>query len=196
MNDASVILASASARRLELLAQIGVSCRVVPADIDESRRQGEAPEDYVRRLAIAKAQAVRDSHAEIGLPVLGADTTVVVDNDIFGKPSSETAAVAMLQRLSGATHRVLSAVAMVGTKGVHHRLSETQVRFRPLTAQECRRYWATAEPLGKAGGYAIQGRGAVFVEAIAGSYSGVVGLPLTETYELLQLFEISCWMGE
>lgn len=195
MTDAALILASASPRRRELLAQIGVTFRVVSADLDESRRGQETAEDYTLRLATAKAQAVWLGQTGTRLPVLGADTAVVLGDDIFGKPISEADAVAMLMRLSGTRHRVLSAVALVGERGCHRRLSETLVDFRPLSVAECRRYWATGEPLDKAGGYAIQGLGAVFVSAIAGSYSGVVGLPLAETNSLLQLFEISCWMG-
>ncbi|MGK2915742.1 MAG: Maf family protein [Porticoccaceae bacterium] len=195
MTKAALILASASPRRWELLAQIGVTYRVVAADIDESRGCGEAAEDYVVRLATTKAQTVWERQTDAHLPVLGADTAVVLGDTIFGKPASETAAAAMLSRLAGTRHRVLSAVAMVGVQGCHHRLSETLVDFRPISPAECRRYWATGEPLDKAGGYGIQGFGAVFVESISGSYSGVVGLPLTETYSLLQLYEISCWMG-
>lgn len=190
-DSAHFILASASPRRRDLLAQIGARFRVAAVDLDETPLPGEAPEDYVGRLARAKAAA--GSALFPGLPVLAADTTVTVDGRPMGKPADEEEAVAMLMALSGRAHSVHTAVAMVQGERGALRHSHTRVRFRPLDPRECRAYWRTGEPADKAGGYAIQGLGAVFVEAIEGSYSGVVGLPLAETWELLQLFAIPCW---
>jgi septum formation protein len=176
-------LASASPRRRELLAQIGVSHVVRPAHIDETWRDGESPRVHVARLARDKALAVYAQDAT--LPVLGADTTVTLDGEIFGKPGSREEGVAMLMRLSGRTHEVLTAVALVMRGEVRERLSESRVTFRRLENAECEAYWNSGEPHDKAGGYAIQGRGAIFVSALSGSYSGVMGLPLFETAELL-----------
>lgn len=208
------ILASASPRRCELLQQIGCQFQVSPADIDETVLAGESPVDYVERMALQKAQAGWEANQIKGLPVLGADTAVVLVSkgqdsknldskrlggegvsEIFGKPLDQAHAISMLMRLSGATHRVLSSVAMV--KGCEQRtvLSESLVTFRRLTGDECERYWLTGEPCDKAGAYAIQGFGAVFVERLSGSYSGVVGLPLIETCTLLDEFEVPWWAG-
>lgn len=194
MTPIDVVLASASPRRRDLLRQIGVRFVVVPAHIDETRRAGEPATDYVRRMALDKAEKVWRESPPNGVPVLGADTAVVLGEDVLGKPADEDDAVAMLMRLSANRHLVLSAVALVGAHGHHLEVVATQVDFRALTAAECRRYWATGEPSDKAGAYAIQGLGAVFVRALTGSYSGVVGLPLAETYRLLRLCGISCWM--
>lgn len=185
---AQIVLASASPRRCELLGQIGVRFIQSVIDIDETHQPGESAEDYVARLALVKAVAVwqRD---EGHLPVLGADTTVVIDNQPLGKPQDAAQARAMLQRLSGKVHRVLSAVALV-TDRQAVLTSETCVHMRPLTATEISQYWASGEPRDKAGGYAIQGIGAVFIERIEGSYSGVMGLPLFETAQLLAQFGI------
>lgn len=178
-----IILASASPRRTQLLAQIGVSHRVVPADIDEARTPAEPIDDCVQRLARTKALQVQQRDSS--LPVLGADTVVVVDDVLLGKPRDRADGIEMLQRLSGRSHQVLSAVALATDRGVHQALSRNVVRFRALSEQECARYWDTGEPQGKAGAYAIQGLGAVFVEYLSGSYSGVMGLPLYETALLL-----------
>lgn len=186
-----LVLASASPRRRALLWQIGVPHRVVVADIDERPRPGERPADCVQRLALAKARAPRGE----GLPVLGADTAVVVDGDMLGKPRDRATALAMLARLSGRSHRVLTAVALVAASGPRIALSESEVEFRTLSADECDRYWDSGEPRDKAGGYAIQGLGAVFVSALRGSFSGVMGLPLHETATLLAAAGISCWQG-
>lgn len=187
MNNSALelALASGSPRRRQLLEQIGAVPHVVPAQIDETPLPGEAPADYVRRLAAAKSQAGQ-SHAP-HLPVLGADTTVVLDRQIMGKPQNYAAAVAMLSALSGRSHQVLTAVSVRRSAAHWDALSVTQVDFRPLTASEIDAYWDSGEPHDKAGGYAIQGLGAAFVRSIAGSYSGVVGLPLYETVELLRL---------
>ncbi len=194
MTAIDLILASASPRRHDLLRQIGVRFAVVPAHIDEARHMGEPATDYVRRMALDKAEKVWREAPSTGVPVLGADTVVVLGGDILGKPADADDAVATLMRLSANRHLVLSAVALVGAHGRYLEVVATQVDFRALTAAECRRYWATGEPRDKAGAYGIQGLGAVFVSALHGSYSGVVGLPLAETYRLLRLCGISCWM--
>jgi septum formation protein len=179
----SITLASASPRRRELLRQIGIAHTVHPAGIDERRAPGEAPADYVRRLARAKAQAVwRERPAAV---VLAADTAVVLGGELFGKPGDLTEGLRMLGALSGRTHEVLTAVAVRHPAGGGELVSVSEVSFRALTAAECRRYWDSGEPLGKAGGYAIQGRAAGLISWIAGSYSNVVGLPLYETAQLL-----------
>ncbi|MFA5679508.1 MAG: Maf family protein [Pseudomonas sp.] len=191
MSRADFVLASASPRRRELLQQIGARFAPHPVDVDERRNGGESPEDYVLRLALTKAEAGRQRNG--ALPVLGADTTVVVDGDVLGKPQDEGEAVDMLLRLSGRSHRVLTAVALVSAAHSLWRVSDTRVTFAPLTQARCRAYWRTGEPVDKAGAYAIQGLGAVFVTRLEGSYSGVVGLPLAETCELLDAFSISYW---
>lgn len=194
MSDSDLILASASPRRAELLTQIGVRFTVAPADIDESQWVSESAADYVSRMALEKAAAGRVGQ-ELGISVLGADTTVVCDEQVFGQPVDSSDAKRMLLALSNRTHRVLSAVAV--DNGIHRNmlLSETRVTFREITVQECDNYWQTREPLGKAGGYAIQGLGAIFVAQLEGSYSGVVGLPLAETEMLLKQFSIPLWQG-
>jgi len=186
-----LMLASASPRRRELLWQIGVPHRVSVASIDERARPGESPADCVRRLALAKAQASPDER----LPVLGADTAVVLDGDMLGKPRDRASALTMLARLSGRTHRVLTAVALVAANGHEIALSESEVEFRVMSPDERERYWESGEPRDKAGGYAIQGLGAVFVSALRGSYSGVMGLPLQETATLLAAAGVPFWRG-
>lgn len=178
-----LVLASASPRRHELLSAIGVDFDVEIADIDESPRRGESPADMVLRLAAGKATAIA---VEADGVVIGADTTVVIGTHIFGKPRDEADAINMLRRLSGQTHNVLTGVAVATRGRVSTALSSTQVRFREIDPDEARRYWQTGEPRGKAGAYAIQGRGGLFVTEINGSYSGVVGLPVFETAELLR----------
>jgi len=193
MNPDSPVLclASVSPRRRELLSQIGVAHVVAGADIDEAALPGEMPRDYVTRLAREKALAIRRTGQQ--LPVLAADTTVVLDGIIFGKPRDRDDAIKMLGRLSGRAHEVLTAVALADSGGVAERLSASTVQFRTLSPEECAAYWQTGEPRDKAGGYAIQGFGAVFVESLHGSYSGVMGLPLFETAELLRVAGIACW---
>jgi len=188
-----ICLASISPRRRELLAQIGVAHIVVGADINEVVLSGEVPRAYVTRLAREKALAIRRTGQQ--LPVLAADTAVVVDGKIFGKPRDRAQAIDMLGALAGRTHEVLTAVALADTYGVSARLSASTVRFRKILPEECAAYWETGEPRDKAGGYAIQGFGAVFVESLSGSYSAVMGLPLFETGELLQAAGIHCWNG-
>jgi len=196
MKFPQLYLASSSPRRRELLAQIGVSVEVVSQNVSENRLDGESPELYVQRLALEKACfGLNDLGSKTSLPVLGADTVVVVDNTVLGKPKDKADAVAMLQLLSGRSHRVLSAVAVVGRDDLGQdreavRVSESIVRFRLISVKECEAYWDTGEPMDKAGAYAIQGLAAVFIERIEGSYSGVMGLPLFETGELLREFGI------
>jgi len=184
---AEIILASASPRRLELLKQIGIHPIVHPARINETRLD-ESPDEYTKRIALEKAQKIAADLADDMMIVLGADTTVVLDKTTLGKPQNEADASAMLNLISGRTHRVLSAVVIVRGSRQAVRLSETEVRFRALDATEIAAYWQTGEPRDKAGGYAIQGLGATFIEAIKGSYSGVMGLPLFETAQLLKEF--------
>jgi len=178
----SVILASRSPRRIELLGQLGVACEVVPADIDETPRTNEAPVRYVERLAREKAHMVATSHAGI---VLGADTTIDIDNEIFGQPTDEHDAARMLRRLSGRTHRVHTGVAVSTHGTVHSIVTTTLVTFVPVTDELLGWYLETGEWQGKAGAYAIQGLGTALVDRIQGSYSNVVGLPLRETAQLL-----------
>jgi len=188
-----VCLASGSPRRRELLLQIGVPhCISVPG-IPEERAAGEGVEACVQRLALAKARAVYAAGAAGGLPALGADTAVVLDGEMLGKPADRDQALGMLARLAGATHRVLTAVALVHGRGEAVRLSESRVRFRAVAQPEAEAYWASGEPRDKAGGYAIQGLGAVFIESLAGSYSGVMGLPLFETAALLDEAGVPRW---
>ena len=184
-------LASVSARRRELLAQIGVPHLVSAANIDEAVQPGEPAADYVVRMARSKALAVRARRAD--LPVLAADTTVAIDGVICGKPADQSEGLAMLQRLSGRSHQVLTAVALAGAGGLNFRLSASEVRFRRLSRAECLAYWHSGEPRDKAGGYAVQGRAAVFIEHLSGSYSGVMGLPLFETAQLLAAAGIGWW---
>jgi septum formation protein len=197
---AVVILASASPRRTELLQQIGVPHRVVPAQIDERRAAGEPIEDCVRRLASNKAlevqvalAAVAGAATAVEFAVLGADTAVVIDDDLLGKPRDRADALAMLARLSGRWHQVLSAVALASANGMQCSLSRSEVRFRALGARECALYWDSGEPCDKAGAYAIQGLGAAFIQELRGSYSGVVGLPLFETARLLAEAGVPVW---
>ncbi|KAB5621321.1 septum formation inhibitor Maf [Pseudomonas putida] len=188
-------LASGSPRRRELLAQIGVPFTVVSAPIDETPQVAEAAQAYVERLAQAKAVAGFNLLDAPGV-VLGADTAVVLDGQILGKPENREHALAMLGDLSKREHQVLTAVAVTdGTRSLSLCVA-TKVRFRTISFDEACRYWDSGEPLDKAGGYAIQGLGAVFVSAIEGSYSAVVGLPLSETAELLEQFGIPCWQHE
>ncbi len=191
-----VYLASSSPRRRELLHQIGVNFTVMHADVDESVGEGEAPLDYVCRLAQAKAEAVLARLQVEGLqscPVLGADTSVVLGQQILGKPENEEHAVAMLMMLSGKTHQVITAVALAEEEQTRMVHSITDVSFREISEQEAHNYWLSGEPADKAGGYGIQGFGAILVERLSGSYSGVVGLPLYETANLLKQADVRLW---
>ena len=186
MGRPAILLASASPRRSELLRQAGVDHEVRPVDLDESRLSGEDPAAYVLRLAQAKAQLLWSSlQPGRRVPVLAADTTVALGGEVFGKPSGRDEAVAMLSRLAGRTHQVHTAVALLHESGGGTRVSTSHVSLREISAAELDWYWRSGEPCDKAGGYAIQGRAAIFVRHLAGSYSGVVGLPLCETWELL-----------
>jgi septum formation protein len=180
-----IALASASPRRRELLQQIGVPFSLVQVDVDESLRGDENPRDYVTRLAQAKAQAGA-AKIQFALPVLGADTIVVVDQQILGKPVNQADFSRMMQLLSGRCHQVLTAVALIGQQRSETCCVTTDVWFRELTAADIAAYWQTGEPCDKAGGYGIQGQGGRFVSHISGSYSAVVGLPLYETDLLLR----------
>jgi septum formation protein len=196
---ARIYLASRSPRRRELLTQIGVHFDLLlfrsnardDEDTLEDTRPSEHPEDYVCRVACAKAEHGARLARERGLParlVLSADTTLDLDGDVIGKPRNEADAIAILARLSGRTHRVLTAVAIANDQRLDHVLSISEVTFRPLIEEEIHRYARTGEPLDKAGAYGIQGRAAMFVEEIRGSHSGIVGLPLCETALLLRHF--------
>ena len=187
--DAAMIyLASQSPRRAELLRQIGVQYQVLAADIDESKRDSESPEQYVCRMAETKAMVVArevESRAP-GWVVLAADTTIAIDGDIIGKPAQTAECRCILEKLSARSHEVLTAVALASADHLEHRLTRNRVEFRSLQAAEIEAYCASAEPMDKAGAYAIQGKAAVFVRRLEGSYSAVMGLPLCETAELLR----------
>lgn len=191
-----IYLASASPRRRALLRQVGVEFVVRPAEILETPLAGEAAVPYVERIARAKASAIWSSVAsDAPRPVLAADTAVVLGTDILGKPRDVAAALAMLERLSGRTHEVLSAVAVHFEDRSEACVCASKVRFRATTAAERAAYCATSEPLDKAGAYGIQGYGAVFVSDLQGSYSGVMGLPVFETAALLGRFGLPVWLG-
>jgi septum formation protein len=186
-----IYLASASPRRRELLTQIGICYELLQVTVPEVPRPGEKASDFVQRVALQKAQAGKsllspgDPH-----PVLGADTAVVIDDGILGKPTDRQAAVDMLARLSGRRHQVMSAVAMAADREVVI-LNISQVTFRELSTADIEAYWASGECYDKAGAYAIQGRAAMFIKELQGSYSCVMGLPLYETAMLLQQFGIN-----
>jgi len=183
-----IYLASQSPRRRELLAGLGLEVRILSTDIDEQQRAGEVPDAYVQRLAIAKARAGDTLRSGPMAPVLGADTVVVAGDRVMGKPASRDDAVDMLATLSGRSHWVHTGVAVVSAADEAVTISSTEVWFREISVAERSEYWATGEPVDKAGGYAIQGFGALFVTEICGSYTGVMGLPLFETARLLQEF--------
>jgi septum formation protein len=184
-----IYLASASPRRRELLRQLGVEFEAVPSNLLEVRRTGESPVEYVTRVARDKAQyvakLVKDREMPVH-PVLGADTEVVLDGEILGKPRDRAHGMEMLRRLSGRTHEVLSAVCVIARSAERAALSVNRVTFDALSEQEITQYWDTGEPEGKAGAYAIQGYAAAFIARLEGSYSGVMGLPLHETSIILR----------
>lgn len=186
-----LLLASGSPRRSELLTQIGVRFAVQVAEVPELRAAGESAAEYVQRLALSKAQAV--AALSPGVPVLGADTIGVLGDQVLEKPQDREHGVSMLLAMSGVTHRVLTAVAVCLDRRSVGCLCESQVTFRTITSEEAHRYWETGEAQDKAGGYAIQGFGAVFVAQLTGSYSSVVGLPLFETQQLLAHFNVPVW---
>lgn len=182
----AIYLASASPRRSALLRQICVPHQILIPSIDESRLPDETPADYVVRLARAKAERIWSRlKPEERRPVLAADTTVALGNDIFGKPADRAEGVAMLQRLAGRTHQVYTGIAVAHDERIQHALSVSEVEFKALSAADCQAYWNSGEPQDKAGGYAVQGLAAAFIARISGSYTGVMGLPLAETTQLL-----------
>ena len=178
-----IILASASPRRAELLCQLNLSYLIEIADIDETPYLNETPINYVTRIAEQKAAKVQEN-LKSSLPILAADTIVILNNVIMGKPTDDNHAIAMLQQLSNQVHQVLTAVTLIGKKR-QQSLSTTSVFFKELRLSEIIQYVKTGEPMGKAGSYAIQGLGSCFIKYIQGSYSGVMGLPLFETAQLL-----------
>ena len=191
MTKPVLTLASASPRRKELLYSLGINVNVCPADIDESRLDNEMPKHYVERLALQKAQRVQQilsqRKVEISsLPILAADTIVTLDNHLFGKPQGRDDAFAMWQTLSGKTHQVITAVALLTESDYFVALSVSKVRFNHLNEYQMQAYWETEEPIDKAGAYAIQGFASAWVASIEGSYTGVVGLPLYELNDLLK----------
>lgn len=192
-----LILASSSPRRAQLLSQVGLDYQVVIPDVDEAVHENELPLDYVARMSRQKAGSVaalfeNQKTALSDKIVLAADTVVVIDGDILGKPKDKSDAITMLQRLSGTTHQVVTSVSVQCQSKVETTLVETNVQFRTLSHEECTRYWMTGEPKDKAGAYGIQGLASIFVEKLSGSYSNVVGLPLTETLALLMKFGVEC----
>lgn len=201
MNDKQIYLASRSPRRRELLRQIGVTIDVLllredarrAPDVDEAAHSGEAPADYIMRVARLKADAGWRNIQRRALmirPVLAADTAVALDGEIYGKPRSPRHAEDILARLSGRTHQVLTAVVVMRDDQVETALSVSSVEFRALAPEEIHRYVMSREPLDKAGAYAVQGKAAAFIRTLSGSYSGIMGLPLFETAELLRRFDL------
>lgn len=195
MTSPTIVLASASPRRRELLAQIGVPFVVQTAAVDEAALPGESPTQLAQRLATMKAQAVWQARAQANeptLPVLGADTLGVLHGDLLLKPRDVADAARMLRSMAGQWHDIYTAVVLVTATGTVLALSHSRVKFRNLTEAEIQAYWASGEPQDKAGAYAIQGKGAIFVERLEGSYSGVMGLPLFETAQLLAGAGLPC----
>lgn len=184
MTAPAVYLVSRSPRRRELLEQVGIAFEVVPGEVDETRRPGEPPGDYVHRLALDKVRA--GWRPDFERPVIGADTTVALDDELLGKPGDRDEALAALARLSGRSHTVYSAVAVKQDDREASAVNVSRVTFREITTEERLAYWQSGEPLGKAGAYAIQGAAGAFVKELHGSYSAVMGLPLYETVELLR----------
>ena len=186
-SDFDIYLASSSPRRRELLDQIGVTYKVIKQNVSENVLPGESPEDYVQRLALEKARAgwavVREQDPR---PVLGADTAVVVDGQIMGKPKDRKDGMAMLELLSNRCHQVYSAVALISSDKELSKVNCSEVCFRKLSELDKQTYWDTGEPCDKAGAYGIQGQAAIFITKLNGSYSGVMGLPLYETAQLLR----------
>lgn len=186
-SNSLIYLASASPRRSALLAQAGIAHRVRPVEVNERPASDEPPADYVRRLAVLKAKTLWEQQGEgEGYPVLGSDTAVAIGAEILGKPADEADCLRMLRRLSGRTHQVFTAVALCRAGRCDAKVSVSDVTFRQLSDGEIQAYWRSGEPADKAGGYAVQGLAALFIERIAGSYSGIMGLPLYETAQLLE----------
>lgn len=195
MMSGGLYLASASQRRADLLRQIGITARCLPADVDESLRLGESPDDYVLRLALAKAETVaaRLVHIQDPIWVLAADTTVVAGGEILAKPESFADAQRIWRHLSAPDHRVLTGIALWHAGKVKHCVVTTRVDFAGIPEADQKAYWETGEPQDKAGAYAIQGRAALYIRGIEGSYSNVVGLPLAETAALLRDANFPLW---
>lgn len=200
-----ILLASQSPRRAALLQQIGISFEVINVDVPEQRADGEAPKDYVLRLARDKAQAGAQAallnagpHHALAqpYPVLGADTIVQCQNQVLEKPQNANQGASMLALLSGNTHTVHTAIAVCQGNRCVAELVSTEVTFRHISREEAAAYWQTGEPCDKAGCYGIQGFGGVFVSHLAGSYSGVMGLPIAQTQQLLKQFSIPCWQRD
>ncbi|MFT5659278.1 MAG: septum formation protein [Gammaproteobacteria bacterium] len=181
-----IYLASSSPRRAELLQQIGIEFELLSIDVDEAELVAETPSNYVCRVARAKARAGGNVASEKTIPVLAADTIITINDKIIGKPDGQQNCRCILSQLSGKTHQVLTCIALYHLGNISHQLSTNQVQFRPLDDFEIRNYCASDEPMDKAGAYAIQGKAAIFVESLEGSYSSVMGLPLFETAKILQ----------
>ncbi len=192
MSNKRLILASGSPRRADLLRQVQIEFDIVVPDVDETPLPQETPETYVVRMARTKAEAVEPGPAGV---VLAADTVVVLDHRILGKPVDDDDGIAMLMALGGREHQVLTAIAGRSAGSAAHELVSTRVRFVPVDESLARKYWATGEGADKAGGYGIQGIGGILAESITGSYSAVVGLPLPETERLLGGLGIDSWRG-
>ncbi|MFG1497217.1 Maf family protein [Saccharospirillum sp. HFRX-1] len=191
-------LASQSPRRKQLLTDLGVAFEVLPIAVDESTTALESAEEYVARLGEAKARAgleILAGKGESQVLTLGSDTTVVADQDILGKPRDYDDFADMMERLSGRSHRVFTSVAVASHDSVDIKVVESRVVFAELQPQAIRAYWDSGEPQDKAGGYSVQGLGAVFIKRIEGSYSAIVGLPLRETAQLLTSRGIKVWSG-
>lgn len=184
-----IILASASPRRQELLRQVGVTFRVIPSQVDETVTQPMLPGELVEHLAVVKAQAV--AAQEPDALVIGSDTIVVVDGDVLGKPADRAEAIAMLERLSGRAHQVMTGIALVTKDRILVSHEETTVRFIPLTRAQIERYVDSGEPMDKAGAYGIQGRAAALISGIEGDYFTVVGLPICRTVQMLAQFGVT-----
>jgi len=186
----TIILASASPRRAELLHQIGLEFVISPSDIDESVHQSESVEAYVQRMAITKANVVKHASHSDDI-IIAADTVVSIDGTILGKPVNESHCLDMLASLSGRVHMVHTAVVVSQSDFIGQALSSSEVSFRDISTEEAKNYWLSGEPKDKAGGYAIQGLGGIFVSRLKGSYSGVVGLPIFELTQLLAQIDVS-----
>jgi len=193
--QSQIYLASSSPRRQILLEQIGIHYKLLQPEITETPQPQESPTDYATRIALEKAlsglELLNNSSPALPLlPVLAADTVVSLKNRIFGKPKNRADAINMLEQLSGKSHDVITAVALVTNNTQHSTVCKSCVTFRQISRKECEEYWLTSEPHDKAGGYAIQGKGAVFISHLSGSYSGVMGLPLFETSNILKILDI------
>lgn len=208
MDNPQIYLASRSPRRSTLIEQLGIRYKILDVAVDEQPREGEKPADYVKRLAVEKALCGWGKLSDGKIPVLGADTCIVINDKIIGKVDSREQSTSLMKQMSGSSHEVLTGIALVGSEGVGRervgqeiegnkspvrqevRINASKITFRSLSEEECEHYWDTGEPEGKAGGYAIQGLAAAFIKKIEGSYSGVMGLPLCELTELMSEFGI------